>query len=631
VVSLSAENAHARTELRECGVPFGSDVADGEPVYLNPAAMARHLHILGPPGRGKTRLLFSLFQSLCFWPTASVVVINPKGNFCSLARDFLIARGMQRRIVWLDLGDSTGTLGYNPMQPNGMSIAAQAKSVRESIRAGSAQADFDQTQQLGRFLFLALLLARTAGGGLVEALGLLQPGSRLRREVLPRIADPVVREQFAYFDGLSAARQEQLAASSVARLLSFVADPVIRRMLTHTPAVDLAQVLANGQVLFVNLEINRPLRIDDVKLVGRFIVNDVINHVFERPPEKQTPVFLMMDEAELFATSDLCNVLDMGREINLWGIFAHQHLGQLRDEDKSGYLYDSMLNCARTRCVFGGLSVEQMEPLVKELALDEFDPRIEKDVFTLLELDPQESTRAIHGKTTGLQVSLARNSSTAQGTHRGRQWGSSAATTHSNAYLSGSGSTGGTGMSSGETMLPSGDIVTGFHETTIATDSDFSSESISDSESYASHKSESEGESTIRQKGTAVAVSPSLSASETVVPFYEYEKRRNVTGRAYVSPEEYYMLALQKIRRQDDRHFVLKCEHHPAVFCEAPFAPDPQLAPSRRVQALAELFANPIYAKPEDSPAETSLQPPPAAVELPQQPSRDQGDDPWQK
>src|SRR5258708_3063067 len=119
--SLSAKNAHARIELRDAGILFGTDVADSEPVYLNPDAMARHLHILGPPGRGKTRLIFSLFQTLCFWPKATIIVINPKGNFCHLTRDWMIERGMRRRIVWLDPGDPQGILGFNPMAPNGLS------------------------------------------------------------------------------------------------------------------------------------------------------------------------------------------------------------------------------------------------------------------------------------------------------------------------------------------------------------------------------------------------------------------------------------------------------------------------------------------------------------------------------
>src|SRR5215831_13864017 len=50
--------------VRRRGVYLGTD-ADGEAIYLLPKHLRTHLHLIGPTGQGKSRLLLWLFQLLC--------------------------------------------------------------------------------------------------------------------------------------------------------------------------------------------------------------------------------------------------------------------------------------------------------------------------------------------------------------------------------------------------------------------------------------------------------------------------------------------------------------------------------------------------------------------------------------
>jgi hypothetical protein len=157
---------------------------------------------------------------------------------------------------------------------------------------------------------------------------------------------------------------------------AFVYNPTIRRILTQQHhSLDIGQVLADDQILLVNLEEYRPLRSDDVRILGRLITNDTLAHVFERPETERSPVYLIIDEVQDFATRDLCGTLEKGRELGLHCLLAHPHCAQLMEEDKSGYLFDSVMNNASTKIIFGGAAVRDLEQfLAKEAMLDEYSP-----------------------------------------------------------------------------------------------------------------------------------------------------------------------------------------------------------------------------------------------------------------
>ena len=571
------------------------------PLYLKLERLETHLHVIGPPGCGKSRFLLGLFQTLCGLPGATIVLINPKGRAARLARDWMIERRMAHRMVWFDPGDPQGIAGYNPMAANGLPVSTHAKSVRDSIRSAFGQSSFDQTPQLARFLFLALAIARGKGWGLVEAMRILQPGSRIREELLNTIDDPMLRESLTYFHSLKANRQEELVASSLARLEAFVCDETIRRVLIHQPALSLGDVMDQGRVLLVNLELNRPLRIDDVKLLGRFIVNDLLNHVFERPEGERRPVFLLLDEAQLFATADLCSALDLGREVGLHCVLAHQHLGQLRDEEKSGYLYNSVMTCARTKAIFGGLSVEDLEVLTKEVAIDQFNPMAIKDELTTFELDPIETSRLLFSFSAGYGRANSETHTASKARTKGSahsEFSSSGSTVGMGSAISSGHSTGAYAGVSGAGMLLAGGDVTlqqnaGTSSGDFTSTTDSHTESISESSGVHDTTSESETEGTT--VGTSTGGTSAITMTTARVPFYEYAKRRNVSSRTFVSEAEYLTTCLQKIKAQPQAHFVLKVENHPAIFCQAPFVGDPKISLRRRAEALAQMFSEPFY------------------------------------
>lgn len=604
---------------------LGRNTESGKSVFLGLDWFETHLHVLGPPGSGKTRLLLSIFQQLCRDPRATIVLLNPKGALARNARDWAIGHGQSKRLIWFDPADPEFVMGYNPLSPNGLPVATHAKAVRESIRSAWGQSSFDETPQLARLLYLAIAISISLRGTLLDALRLLRSGpsgDSVRRTLLSGLASSealgerdllkFLLESLTWFDSLAERRQEELSASSLARLESFVCDPVVGRVLMQPRCLDLGTLIADRKILLVNLEIGRSLRMDDLKLFGRFIVNDLVNHVFSRKSSDE-PVYLILDEVQNFATHDLCSVLDMGRELGLHCVLAHQNLGQLRGEEKTSYVYDSVTKCARTKFYFGGLGVEDLEILVKDACIEEYDSYKVKDELTTLSLDPIESQRDIvtHGRNVGASAGIARGKSRARNrvnavglsVSKGKSstHGESSGTTFSSGHVSGSQF----GLGAGETMLPSGEIIQTSSETDGTSESyiDNQSDSYNETHTRGTHHSQSiqtshaEGEARSTQEVRSFNVNSGESDSVSRTPFYEYMKEYRVSSRTFESEQEFLTSRLQKIKGQPQAHAFLKVPGVPGRFLALPWVRTPWISGRAREVGLQRVFDQPFYTR----------------------------------
>jgi len=562
--------------------------------------------------------LLWIFEYLAQIPRATIVLINPKGPFARMARDWAIGHGQSKRLVWFDPGDREFAIGYNPLSANGLPVATHAKAVREAVRSAWGQSSFDATPQLARLLYLSIAVSLSLGHTLLDALRLLRSGpegSRVRKGLLRALASGTARgerdliafleDALMSFDSVTERRQEELSASALARLESFVCDPVISRIMTQPRCLNLANLIAEHKILLVNLEIGRPLRIDDIKLFGRFLVNDIVNHVFSRPPSPGEPVYLILDEVQNFATRDLCSILDMGRELGLHCVLAHQTLGQLRAEDETGYLYSSVQGCARTKFYFGGSSSEDLEVLVKDACIEQFDPYKVKDEIKTLLLDPIESRRTV--VTTG--VSTSTSFGTAHGTSHARNRVNSVGFSASEGESSMDGASDATSFSSGHVsgrqfglggdgILANGEV-TGTSESDIESHTDLHSQTHA--EGFASsrgvHMSEAEGEAEGTQEVRSFNVTHGMSESTSDVPFYDYRKLWRVSSRTFESEQEYLTINLQQIKSQPQAHVFLKVPGTAGCFLKLPRVKTPRISARARAAGLEKVFDKPYYAR----------------------------------
>ena len=636
----------------------------GESVRLLLKYLATHLHVLGPPGTGKSRLLLRIFQELCS-VEVTIILFVVKGDLGTMARDWSITHGYTNRLIWFDPQDEQSVLGYNPLHPNHLQVATHAKNIREAVLSAWGQSGVDQTPQLSRFLVLVLFAVRELTLTLTEALDLLRPQSPTRRLLLPAISDPYVRAELAYLDGLRPDRQDQLLAPTLARLQPFVLDPVIRRMITQqTSPLTLADVVRQKQILILNFEQYRPLALDDIKLLTRFAINDIVAHVFSRPAGQRTPVSLLLDEAQNFITPDLCRALDQGREMGLHCVLAHQYLNQLREEEGTGLLADSVLKCARSRILFGGLATEDLKVLTPEVVIDDYDPWRVKDEITTLECEPVEVRREVVTEGDSKTENTSQTKTESQGqsesqtkgraSGRGRSVGSSqqVGVSHSRgetvsasegtAVSEGDGRSSSSTLTTGESVLPGDAGAFGLgaptlhstgagqasgassfrSRTDIASHADgrtitrgqAQTKTQAQTKSHGRQQTQSETESVSEsqtfghQQGQSNAWTTGLSLgssrTKSLTPWHEYRKRRIVSSRQFLNLEEQMTLWLQRIKALPIGHFLLKLPDQKAIFVRAPFVQDPWISAQRRQAALERIYQQSCYSTPEQIAAE---------------------------
>jgi hypothetical protein len=379
-------------------VPYAKvRVCAGEAIYLLPQHLRTHLHLIGPTGQGKSRLLLWLFELLCS-TNRPLVLIDPKGGLYRMARDFAMTNGFQKRLVLFDLSGDV-LPGYNPLRENGLRIDLQAQWVREGVKSAWGASTFDSTPLLARMLYLCLYVARAMRVSLMEALDVLRPSPTLRQRALMQITDPFIHNALLAFDALSDRMKAEQSSSTVSRLEMFLCDEIVRRVICSQRSIDLEQLLTDRKILLVNFGKYQPLLPDTVKLLGRMFFNDLLAHIYKGHGEgrfdEHHPCYVLCDEVQNFATTQVCDALDEGRGIGCHMVIAHQHLSQLADEDQSGYLLRSCMNDARTKMVFGGLDAEDLEAFAGNLMMQHYDPWRIKHIQKTPVFAPVESVRKV--------------------------------------------------------------------------------------------------------------------------------------------------------------------------------------------------------------------------------------------
>jgi hypothetical protein len=487
-----------RFNLRHRGLEIGTELETEKKLFLSLDLLPKGTHVLGPPGVGKTKLLTHAVDLFCRLQRTCLIVLNSKGGFGRASRDAAINAGQTDRLVIFDPNDQEFVCGYNPLKPNSLPMGVHARSVREAIRSSWGQASFDSTPQLARYLFLALYVAREREMTIIEAAQILRPGSPLRHYVLNSVADPYIKEALLHLDSLRPERQEDLLASSLARLEAFSLDSMLRSMLMQRErTLNIADVINQNKILIVDVPFYDPLRPTEATLLIRLILHDILACVFGRE-DKTNRIIIVADEVHTYADEDLCVATELGRELNLCTVMAHQHMAQLLGDDGSTRLLDAIKECCKTRLVFGGNWKKNLEELTEDMFIDQYNPWAIKDEIRSLELEPIESTR----------VSRSAGDATTHGTSR--SYGETETESH------------GRGVQRSRSASIGGSETTGTSESDTEGENEGQSEtntaggSVERGRSHSEEIGESETDSHVHTRGQAVGVSHGTNRSRTI-------------------------------------------------------------------------------------------------------------------
>ncbi|MEM4408038.1 MAG: type IV secretion system DNA-binding domain-containing protein [Candidatus Caldarchaeum sp.] len=378
---------------RPSGVLVGRNLESGELVVVKPSDLKTHTHIVGTTGVGKSKFLEILARQIIVAKSKpALIVLDPHGDLYYDLLAFCAAKGIAKRLVLLDPRESRYITGFNPMRRDRRTLEYQSSMMLEAIRKCWGMETFHQTPRMARWLYNTILTLIEANLTLKEAPLLLDPlESPLRRVIVQKVSDPIVRRDWEWFERQKPTIREERTESAYSRIRPFLQNPAISNILTQQKTtIQFDKILSEGKILLVNLKPYGIMSHDDAQLLGTLLINDILAASFQRDPQERRSCYLMIDEFQNFVTKDLCTILAGGRKFTLYLILAHQHLSQLQHRDPEIF-YSTAI--ARTKIVFGGLPAKDAELAVQEMAvlnLTEVKQEIYRTFF-----EPVETTRRI--------------------------------------------------------------------------------------------------------------------------------------------------------------------------------------------------------------------------------------------
>lgn len=301
-------------------------------VGLLPEDKARHLHLVGKTGVGKSTLLLRLLLS-DIARGGGVALLDPHGDLC----ETVVARIPRRRtgdIVLFDPADADWPVAFNLLDQR---PAAERPLLASNILVAFKKLYRDswgpRLEHLLRHALLALL--EVPGASLLHVPRLFAD-PRFRDRIARRLADPVVRDFWLVeFASMPPKLQAEAAAPVLNKVGAFLASPILRHILGQPRTrLRIRPLMDRGGILLCNLAKGR-IGEDASTLLGSLLVTEIQLAAMsraDRPEADRRPFSVYLDEFQSFSTATLATVLSEARKYRVDFTLAHQFLEQLDPE-----------------------------------------------------------------------------------------------------------------------------------------------------------------------------------------------------------------------------------------------------------------------------------------------------------
>lgn len=357
------------------GTILGS-TGSGVTVSVCESERARHMHVIGSPGTGKSKLLEYLIRQDIL-AGRGVCLIDPHGYLYddlvawSASRDLL----GRRQICLLDASSPEWSFGFNPLRLSSLAPETIAHAVDSMIKACSqvwGGEDTARTPLLRRCLRAVFHVLAEHGLTLAETVPLMsaEDSSGLRRYLTQEIRHPLFKAQWADFNAMRPREFQEAFASTNNRVVEFLHSPAIERIVGQDRHVlDLRRAMDEGAIVLARLG-GGDLSPDAGRLLGALLLSDLFVRAITRPAGSR-PFRVYVDECHRFLNDDVSRILNEGRKFGLHLVLAHQNLGQLREAGEG--IFRAVFGMAKQKVVFGGLDPEDAELFARSVFAGEFD------------------------------------------------------------------------------------------------------------------------------------------------------------------------------------------------------------------------------------------------------------------
>jgi hypothetical protein len=379
------------------GILMGTNVLNGQPVYLSDKDRASHLHIIGTTGAGKSKLMEHMIRS-DIDSGKGLCLIDPHGDLYKNILSYVVRKRLDNRAILMDPNDEDWSVGLNYLDydPRLRSSTSHASKVMDGISKVFGGEDMDVAPRLQRWSRNSLIALIERKLTLIELSDFVNPeSSTIRAIILREVTNAQVLHEWEMFDKIPFRERVSYVESILNRANKFATGENIRRIFGQVKStIDFRQAMDEGKIILCNLACNK-LSIEEQKMLGIVIVDKVVQAGMSRvdiPEHRRRPFYFYLDEFGQFVSDDIARALQELRKFRVTLILAHQELEQLRDESRK--VYSAVISEPQARVSFR-ISREDAEILAKEMFTGQIRGDKEKRRIEQTKFRPVESTRVI--------------------------------------------------------------------------------------------------------------------------------------------------------------------------------------------------------------------------------------------
>lgn len=362
--------------------------SDGE-VLLAEEDRVSHIHILGSPGSGKSKLLELLICQdikLSQWRVANnktpcgscLLDSSPNGDTAYDVLRYCIANNI-KKVLLIDPRDARNSFGkVATLNPINLKVAPNvvAQNVMDAMRILWGDKGHEKTSRIDRYLPAVISVLRKAKATLRDAVYFTDRTNRrfehIRDHILaqshPYDRDRILLEEAFYNPRIYA--QEYL--STTGRLFPLF-DPIMELFIGSTASpIDFVKMISEGWIILVVLDKTNVWGEEQQRLLGTLVLNqlfDAISFLRNNTPWRGK-YYIYIDEAGKYATPNVADILDYTRHLGMRFTFAHQRFDQLEDRNVR-----SAIKSAKIKALFNTFNREDRDEMIRMMYGGEISDR----------------------------------------------------------------------------------------------------------------------------------------------------------------------------------------------------------------------------------------------------------------
>ena len=357
---------------------LGKHFHTGAEVGFDSDHLARHLHLIGSTGSGKTTALLTIIRQILtmVYEQPCLFVIDPMGNLSHdllrwMANTRYCPESVRSKLLYIEPAREDVVLPFNPLLSE--SLAHEYYQVERAIglilRAWESQ-ELSQMPRLRKWCFAAFMAVARLKFPIAVCQYLLQPGSR-EHDALLNLLPPDIK--YEWYEILQARGNEaiRILDSTRNRLDPFFRSIILKRMFgSRKSHFDVARFITERRIVILNLASARRIPPHLTGAIGGLALNEILETAMNMPREIVSPMYLLLDEFQHFVGPDIYEAIPTVRQQGIRLILSHQSFSQLEhgDVDLTGLIWQP-----RNRLAFACDALDA-DTLAHEFASLTFDP-----------------------------------------------------------------------------------------------------------------------------------------------------------------------------------------------------------------------------------------------------------------